>query len=127
MFRQSSRSGATPCDEMTDAPVFLACYRTLAIIGGSGVVNQKPKDQKVVSAASTLAKIRWEGLSADERREAMAPAIARSAKVRKSQPRAIRAARAAKAAKSISPEAAKARALKAWETKRRKAESAKAG
>ena len=90
--------------------------------------SQTSEDSPVVSAARVLGKLRWKGVSSAERREFMhSRAIAKSVKVRKSQPKATRTARASANAKAITPEAAKARALKAWETKRRKAELRDAG
>lgn len=62
--------------------------------------------------ASEMAKKRWAGTTAASRKKALK-------KVRKART----AEGASRAAKSISPEAAKARALKAWETKRLKAKS----
>ena len=67
--------------------------------------------------AAALANKRWAKLkTAKARRAATAPARAANKKISKRK-------RAAAAAK-ISPEAAKARAIKAWETKRKNAESA---
>ena len=80
------------------------------------------EESNVVSAARALSKLRWSKLSRDERRNVMAPIVEKAAKKRRAEPRAVKKARATAAAKAISPEAAKARALKAWETKRRKAE-----
>lgn len=91
------------------------------------MVKKTPEDVSVVSAASALGKRRWAGMTADERREVMQYAVERSAQLRKLQPKAVRKARAVKAAKSISPEAAKARAMKAWETRRKKEQLERAG
>lgn len=91
------------------------------------MVKKISEGDSVVSAASALGKRRWAGMTAEERREVMLYAVERSAKLRKLQPKSVRKARAAKAAKSISPEAAKARAMKAWETRRKKAELERAG
>ena len=88
---------------------------------------KKSKEPDVVSAARALINLRWSKIPAEKRAEELRPAIEAAAKKRRSEPKSVRKARAAKAAKAISPEAAKARALKAWETKRRKAELKNAG
>ena len=110
----------------TDAPVFLASVRTIAILGAVGVVK-KSKEPDVVSAARALINLRWSKIPVEKRAEELRPAVEAAAKKRRSEPKSVRKARAVKAAKAISPEAAKARALKAWETKRRKAELKNAG
>lgn len=88
---------------------------------------KKSKEPDVVSAASTLSNLRWSRIPVEKRADELRSAIEAAAKKRRAEPKSVRKARAVAAAKSISPEAAKARALKAWETKRRKAELKNAG
>lgn len=86
-----------------------------------------PEEQNVVSAARALINLRWSRIPVEERTEVTKKAVEAAAKKRRAEPKSVKKARAVKAATSISPEAAKARALKAWETKRRKAELKNAG
>lgn len=73
----------------------------------------------VSEIASALSNFRWS--KASKRDRARTGEIL--TKARKRIPKAKRSQIARKAASSISPEAASERAKKAWETKRRKAES----
>lgn len=78
------------------------------------------KGDDVNRAAKLLGQMRWKGVSAEDRTEAAKKAAtARMKRLTKKQRSDI----AATAAGSISPEKAKARALKAWETKRKKKEA----
>jgi len=75
------------------------------------------KKTETMNAAKLLGQKRWKGIPATERTKAAKKAAdARMSKI----PAKKRAEIASKAGSSISPEAAKARAQKAWETKRKK-------
>lgn len=81
--------------------------------------EQVSESEQVVSAASMLGKLRWKGVSKKEHSEhSRSASAARMTKISKKRRSEI----ATIAAASISSEAARARALKAWETKKRKLE-----
>jgi hypothetical protein len=92
----------------------------------ASIESQQAETEKleVVSAAKALAKLRWKGSTAEQRQEAARIASAgRMVKISPKKRREIAHA----AASSISPEAARARAQKAAETRRRNAELRNAG
>lgn len=74
-------------------------------------------EKEIMNAAQLLGKMRWNGISAAERTKAAKHAA--DARMEKITPEK-RSEIASNAAKSLSPEAAKARAMKAWETRRKK-------
>ena len=85
---------------------------------------ERTEENEVVSAAKALAKLRWKGTTAQQRTEAARVASAgRMVKISPKKRREIAHA----AASAISPEAARARAQKAAETRRRNAELRNAG
>ena len=67
----------------------------------------------------------WAGMTAEQRSEATAPAVKASLISRGKDSLRIRRERAARNGRAISPTAAKARAVKAWATKKAKAAAAK--
>ncbi len=69
----------------------------------------------VSKAASIIARLRWDSATDSDRAAAAAAMAAGRAKL----PKAKRKAIAAKAAAAISQDAARARALKAWQTRRK--------
>lgn len=73
-------------------------------------------------ARSAVNKLMWELLTPEERTAITAPAVKASLASRAKDPKIVRSKRAAANASSITPESARARALKAWETKRKKKE-----
>ncbi len=75
-------------------------------------MKKKDEPEKDENAAA-LARKRWAKVSAKKRSD-----------IGKRVAAARKPGQASRAARSITPEAARARALKAWETKRRKAEEA---
>ncbi len=74
--------------------------------------------KKATSPAVAMNAIRWAKVT--DRTAETAKAVAAAAKARKKKPKAERTRLAKEAAAAITPDAAKSRALKAWETKRRK-------
>ena len=92
--------------------------RSMAIVTEVCPMGKQHEEEKTVSeAAVTLGKLRWKGIPAAARKRAAKHAsAARMTKISASRRSEI----ASKAAKSLTPEAAKERALKAWETKRKK-------
>ncbi len=97
----------------------------------SGASKKKDDDdvesalrQQLSVAWTALNKRRWSTLTPEQRSRATKPAVKASLASRAKDPPKVRSARASKAASSISPAAAQARAMKAWETKRRKREAA---
>jgi hypothetical protein len=94
---------------------------------------KKPKSMSRAKAASVASRIRWDRLTAAQRRKAVAASQAAitpedrqaiTSKGGKARAKALtkreRSQAASQAASAISSEAARQRALKAWETKRRK-------
>jgi len=73
--------------------------------------------EKPMKAAQIMGKLRWKGVSAADRTKAGKKAA--KARMVKISPKK-RSEIASHAASSITPKAARARAVKAWETKRRK-------